>query len=52
MSFWVLVWTTVFVVTLIVYVGLVCVVTVGGWQDIRSMFRDLEDQDPSAEEDN
>lgn len=46
---WELFWTIVFAVTILVYSILVIIVTVGGWQDIQSMLKTLDEQDESNE---
>ena len=44
MDFWVWFWGSIFTVTLVLYAGLVLVIAVGGWKDIRAMFRNLDQQ--------
>ncbi len=44
MSLWPILWTAVFAITLLIYAILAVVVTFGGWQDIRSMLRKIDEQ--------
>jgi len=41
MSFWVDFWTVFFVVSLVLFAGLAVVVTIGGFFNIRSLFKSL-----------
>ena len=50
MSFWATFWTAVFALTILVYCGLVVVVTIGGWKDVRAMFKTLDQQHENADE--
>ena len=49
MGFWMIFWGLLLLLTLLLYSVLVVYVTIGGFQDIKQMFRKLaerEDQDP------
>lgn len=50
MDFWITFWAIVFAMTLLVYTGLVLVVTFGGWKDMRAMFHTLDVQHQEEEE--
>ena len=41
MNFWVNFWTFFFFVSLVIFAGLAVVVTIGGFFDIRSLFKSL-----------
>ena len=49
MDLWTTIWTVVFAATIFVYAGLVLVVTLGGWKDIRAMFEHLESNSDAEE---
>ena len=51
MSFWVGFWTIIFFVSLVIFAGLAIVVTVGGFFDIRSLFKTLNTEHEQAEKD-
>ncbi|MCK5269407.1 MAG: hypothetical protein KAJ46_01430 [Sedimentisphaerales bacterium] len=44
MDFWVTFWSVFFFVSLVVFAGLAVSVTIGGYFNIRSMFRQLSSQ--------
>lgn len=47
METWITIWTVVFVATLTVFAGMAVWVTIGGFQDLKAMFRDLKaERDP------
>ena len=47
MDMWINIWTVVFALTLLVFAGLVIVIAIGGWSDIKAMFATLESQEKS-----
>lgn len=51
MDVWSTIWTVIFAVTILVYTGLVAVVTVGGWSDIQAMFKQLDEAADDHEDD-
>ena len=44
MQAWTYVWAAVLAIGLAIFVGLAVVVTIGGWGDIRALFRTLREQ--------
>ena len=44
MDFWVTFWGAVLVIGLLVFVGVAATVTVGGFADVRAMFRGIDSQ--------
>ena len=42
MNFWINLWTIFFVVSLVLFAGLAIVVTIGGFFNIRSLFKNLK----------
>ena len=42
MTFWATFWTLLFFSALTIFAGMAVWVTIGGWRDIRDLFRDLE----------
>ena len=44
MEFWVVFWTIFLVLNLLVFAGLAIAVTIGGFRDIRAMFRNIDQQ--------
>ncbi len=50
MSFWISFWTAFFVVSLVLFALLAVTVTIGGFFNIRSLFKSLSDR-PDQEED-
>ena len=44
-SGWTMLWGGLLAATLVAYTILTVVVTLGGWKDIRAMFRNLRDSD-------
>jgi len=51
MDYWIGLWTAVLVLGLGIFIGLAVVVTVGGFRDIRALFRRIEQQHADAGED-
>ncbi len=49
MGNWLVVWTVVLTLTLLVFSVLVVVVALGGWSDIKAMFRALDADDDGDE---
>ena len=52
METWTTIWTVVFVATIVVFAGMAVWVTIGGFQDLKAMFRDLKadrEQDPGED---
>ena len=49
MDIWINIWTVVFALTILVFGTLVVVVGIGGWADIKAMFRTLDAHDDSEE---
>lgn len=43
-DFWPMFWTVVFVASLVIFAGVTIVVAVGGYRDLRAMFRNLDEQ--------
>jgi hypothetical protein len=50
MVFWIHFWTWVIAIGLLFFVGLSIVVTIGGYSDIRSLFRDIAEQHAAGQE--
>ena len=44
MNFWINFWTAFFIVSLVLFAGLAVVVTIGGFFNIRSLFKNLTRQ--------
>ncbi len=44
MSFWVGFWTVVLILAVLVFAGMAVVVTIGGFFDLKSMFKRIEQQ--------
>jgi len=56
MHFWLVFWTVLLIAALTLFAGLAVVVTIGGFFDIRTLFRSIESrhaetQQPAPEED-
>jgi hypothetical protein len=51
MAPWPLIWKIAFVVVLTVFAGMSVWVTVGGWQDIRTLLKKLNDDGPDSNSD-
>lgn len=49
MDIWINIWTAVFALTILVFGTLVVVVGIGGWADIKAMFKTLDAQDDAEE---
>ena len=50
MNFWINFWTGFFVVSLALFAGLAIVVTIGGFFNIRSLFKNLKGRSEQPEE--
>ncbi|MBW7992630.1 MAG: hypothetical protein FVQ84_21795 [Planctomycetes bacterium] len=50
MNFWINFWTYFFFISLILFAGLAIVVTIGGFFNIRSLFKSLSDRSEQSEE--
>ena len=50
MNFWVNFWTGFFVISVALFAGLAIVVTIGGFFNIRSLFKNLKGRSGQAEE--
>jgi len=44
MTFWILLWKILFVAAIAVFAGMSVWVTIGGWQDIKTLFARLEEE--------
>lgn len=44
MEFWVKFWTVFFIISLVIFAGLAVAVTIGGFFNIRSLFKSLEEE--------
>ena len=49
MSFWEIFWQVILLVSVVAFAGLVVVVAIGGFGDIRSMLRDIDKRHETAE---
>jgi hypothetical protein len=49
MTFWILLWKAQFIVCLTAFAGMSVWVTIGGWQDIKSLFRQLDQEHQKKE---
>ena len=50
MNFWINLWTGFFFVSLVLFAGLAIVVTIGGFFNIRSLFKNLSDRSEQSDE--
>jgi len=50
MNFWITFWTILFFAAVAVFAGMSVWVTIGGWKDIRDLFRDLDREHKQDEE--
>lgn len=50
MNFWIYFWTGFFFVSLVLFAGLAVVVTIGGFFNIRSLFKSLTERSEQSEE--
>ncbi len=50
MNFWINFWTAFFIVSLVLFAGLAVVVTIGGFFNIRSLFKNLSGQSEQSEQ--
>jgi len=50
MNFWINFWTGFFIVSLVLFAGLAIVVTIGGFFNIRSLFKNLTDRSEQSEQ--
>ena len=51
MNFWINFWTAFFIISLILFAGLAVVVTIGGFFNIRSLFKNLSRQSDQSQQD-
>lgn len=51
MNFWINLWTLFFFVSLALFAGLAVIVTIGGFFDIRSLFKSLTDRTGQEDDD-
>jgi len=51
MSFWIDFWTVFFLASLVLFAGVVIVVSIGGFFDIRSLFKGLTNRADQQEQD-
>ncbi len=50
MNFWINFWTAFFIVSLVLFAGLAVVVTIGGFFNIRSLFKNLSDRSEQSQQ--
>jgi hypothetical protein len=50
MNFWINFWTAFFIVSLVLFAGLAVVVTIGGFFNIRSLFKNLSGRSEQSEQ--
>ncbi|MHC4104542.1 MAG: hypothetical protein ACYSR9_06350 [Planctomycetota bacterium] len=50
MNFWINFWTGFFIISLVLFAGLAIVVTIGGFFNIRSLFKNLSERSGQPEE--
>ena len=50
MDFWIKFWSIFFLVSLILFAGLAVVVTIGGFFNIRSLFKNLSERSEQSDE--
>ena len=50
MNFWINFWTAFFIVSLVLFAGLAVVVTIGGFFNIRSLFKNLSSQSDQSQQ--
>ena len=50
MNFWINFWTAFFIVSLVLFAGLAVVVTIGGFFNIRSLFKNLSGQSDQSQQ--
>ena len=50
MTFWIIFWTMFLVLGVLVFAGLAIAVTIGGFRDIRAMFRKIDQQHAGEEQ--
>lgn len=50
MNFWINFWTGFFIVSLVLFAGLAIVVTIGGFFNIRSLFKNLTERSGQSEQ--
>ena len=50
MNFWINFWTVFFIVSLVLFAGLAIVVTIGGFFNIRSLFKNLSDRSEQSQQ--
>lgn len=51
MNFWINFWTIFFIASLVLFAGMAIVVTIGGFFNIRSLFKSLSNRDKRQKED-
>ena len=52
MDFWINFWTAFFIISLVLFAGLAIVVTIGGFFNIRSLFKNLSERSKESEQGN
>ena len=50
MNFWILLWKVLFVAAITVFAAMSVWVTIGGWQDIKTLFARLDEEHQKKEE--
>lgn len=50
MNFWINFWTAFFIISLVLFAGLAVVVTIGGFFNIRSLFKNLSGRSEQSDE--
>ena len=50
MNFWINFWTVFFIISLVLFAGLAVVVTIGGFFNIRSLFKNLTKQSEQSQQ--
>ena len=50
MDFWINFWTAFFIISLVLFAGLAIVVTIGGFFNIRSLFKNLSERSKESEQ--
>jgi hypothetical protein len=50
MNFWINFWTAFFIISLVLFAGLAVVVTIGGFFNIRSLFKNLTGQSEQSQQ--
>ena len=48
-DFWIVLWKAVFIVAVLVFAGMSMWVAIGGWRDVKDLFRRLDEERSSDE---